>query len=72
MKRVDVDTEKQIIESYQNDNLSMNAVGEKFNISAATVLRILRSYNIEPRTKGGIYKLNDDEIIQLYRSGYSC
>ena len=64
-------TEKEIIQLYQS-GLSMVKVGEKYNISSATVLRVLNEYKIEKRTKGGIYKISDKEVIDRYLNGESC
>lgn len=71
MKRTDKELELQIIEMY-NSGASMKKTGEAFGISAVTVKNILERYNIPKRTKGGIYKLPDDEIIKMYTSGKSC
>lgn len=57
--------EQQIIELYKS-GLSMAKVGEKVNCSAATVLSVLKKYDIETRTKGGIYKLPTQEILDKY------
>jgi len=57
--------EQKAIELYQS-GLSMAAVGEQINRSAATVLAILNKYNIPKRTKGGIYKIPDQEVINKY------
>lgn len=70
-KRTDRETEQKIIE-YYNQGYSMKDTAKKFNTTSATVLRILNSYNIPKRTKGGIYKIPDEEVIQRYKSGESC
>ena len=57
--------EEKAIELY-NSGLSMAAVGKEIGRTAATVLAILNKYNIPKRTKGGIYKLPDEEIINKY------
>ena len=46
--------EQKINELYKS-GLSMAKVGAEVNRSAATVLRVLKKYNLETRTKGGIY-----------------
>lgn len=50
----------------------MSKSGEPFNVSAATVMNILNRNNIPKRTKGGIYKLPEKEIIKRYQQGESC
>ena len=44
----------------------MAAVGKEVGRTAAVVLAVLDKYNIPKRTKGGIYPLPKDEIIQKY------
>lgn len=70
-KRTDPKTEKKIVEAYQS-GLSMAKAGEFYGVTSATVMRILNTYNIPKRTKGGIYKLPDDEVIKRYQQGESC
>lgn len=71
MKRTDKQVEQEVISLYQQ-GLSMEKVGNKYNISPATVMRILDRNNIERRTHGGIYKLPTDKIVNMYRNGLSC
>lgn len=61
----DVNLEQKIIELYQS-GLSMAKVGKKVNRTAATVLNVLKKYNIRTRTKGGIYQLPTQEILNKY------
>lgn len=49
----------------------MAKTGKYFNISAVTVKNILDRNNIQKRTKGGIYALPEEEIINKYQSGIS-
>ena len=70
-KRTKHEIELKIIELY-NSGLSMSKSGEPFNVSAATVMHILDRNNIPKRTKGGIYKLPEEEIIKRYQQGESC
>ena len=49
----------------------MAKTGKYFNISATTVKNILDRNNIQKRTKGGIYALPEEEIINKYQSGIS-
>lgn len=44
----------------------MAKVGKEVNRSAATVLHVLQKYSIPTRTKGGIYKLPTEEILNKY------
>ena len=55
-----------------NEGLSMSKIGKHFCIGAATVLRILDKNNIQKRTKGGIYKLDENKVIEAYKDGKSC
>lgn len=61
----DINLEQKIIELYQS-GLSMAKVGAKVNRTAATVLNVLKKYNIKTRTKGGIYQLPTQEILDKY------
>lgn len=61
----DINLEQKIIKLYQS-GLSMAKVGKEVNKSAATVLNVLRKYNIETRTKGGIYQLPTQDILNKY------
>lgn len=61
----DIKLEQKIIELYQS-GLSMAKVGKEVNRSAATVLNVLKKYNIKTRTKGGIEELPTQEILNKY------
>lgn len=65
MKKIVKDKENCIIDKYK-DGYSCRDIGKLFNISETTVFNILKRNNIETRTKGGIYKLPEEEIILLY------
>ena len=69
MKRTDKQVEQEVISLYQQ-GLSTEKVGNKYNISPATVMRILDRNNIERRTHGSIYKLPTDKIVNMYRNSY--
>lgn len=71
MKKTDEKVEQEVISLYQQ-GLSMKKVGDKYNISPVTVMRILNRNNIESRTNGGIYKLPTDKIVSMYKDGLSC
>ena len=70
-KKTDKKTEQKIIELYQQ-GLSMARAGAECGVTSATVLRILNEYQIPKRTKGGIYKIPDEEVIKRYTNGESC
>ena len=70
MGRIKQADKEKIINAYEN-GLSMAKIGKLFQTAPASVMRLLDSYGIEKRTKGGIYKLNDQEIIAQYLSGTS-
>jgi hypothetical protein len=70
-KRITPQTEQEIIKLYQL-GLSMAKAGKPYCVTAPTVMRILDRYKIPKRTKGGIYKLPDKEIIARYKNGESC
>lgn len=70
MKRVSIETEKFVIDKY-NSGLSCKAISNLLSISETTVFNILKRNNIEMRTKGGIYQLPKEEIIELYKRGFS-
>lgn len=57
--------EEKIIELY-NSGLSMAAVGREVGKASTVVFTVLNKYNIPKRTKGGIYKLPAEEIIDKY------
>lgn len=73
MKRTDKEIEQQVINLYSTTNLSMAKVGQQFSLSGATVMAILNRNNIPKRTKGGIYKIPDNDVIQKYtQENKSC
>lgn len=69
MKRTEETIEREIINKYLS-GLSCKEVGTIFNVSETTVFNILNRYNINTRTKGGIYQLNHQLIDNLYNRGY--
>ena len=71
MKRTDPIIENRVISEYQKGS-SLAKIGELFNISPVTALNILNRYNVQLRTKGGIYKLDEVSIIEKYKSGMTC
>lgn len=70
MKKVDINTRKLVIDYYVRGK-SMKLIGELCGISITTVLNILKDNNIERRTKGGIYKINENDVVNRYKSGQS-
>lgn len=70
-KKLSLEVEQEIINQYQN-GLSMAKVGTLFNVSGATVMRVLERNNIPKRTKGGIYQLPEEQIVERYTKGESC
>ena len=70
-KRTNKETEQKIIKLYQQ-GLSMAKAGAECGVTGATVLRILNAYQIPKRTKGGIYKIPDEDVIKRYTDGESC
>lgn len=71
MKRTDVATEKKVIRLYKS-GLSFRDVSQKTHLNVATTYAIIKRNNIETRTKGGIYRLNDQYIISSYKNGIRC
>lgn len=70
-KRTSPEMEQKIIEFY-NSGLSMAKAGAACGVTSATVMAILDRNNIPKRTKGGIYKIPDDDVIKRYTNGESC
>jgi len=68
--RIQIGDENKIIESYKEGH-SMAEIGKQFGVTAATIWRILKKHNVETRTNGGIYKLNEVQICKDYKSGKS-
>lgn len=68
MKRTDPTIEKKVIELYKT-GLSVKVIGDILKINSVTAFTILKRNNIQTRTKGGIYRLNDAEIISRYQNG---
>ena len=68
MKRTDVKTEEKVIELY-NNGLSVVKIGKELSINSVTAFNILKRNKIDMRTKGGIYHLNDKDIIADYKNG---
>ena len=71
MKKVDNIIEQKIIAEY-NSGKSLSKVGKLFNLNQVTVYNILKRNNVILRTKGGIYKLDEDNIVSDYKSGKTC
>ena len=69
--RISSEIEQKIIELYQS-GLSMAKAGKPYNVTSATVMAILNRNNIPKRTKGGIYKIPDEDVIKRYKNGESC
>lgn len=63
---MDRTVEIEIINMYTVLNMSCSKIAKKLNLNPTTVFNALKRNNIETRTKGGIYKLNQDKIFQLY------
>ena len=57
--------EEKIIFDYKNGD-SCAKIGKKYNCNPGTVSRLLKKYNISARTKGGISKLPEEKIVDLY------
>lgn len=70
MKKVSIETEKIVIDKY-NSGLCCREISDLLPISKGTVFNILKRNNIEMRTKGGIYQLPKEEVIELYKRGFS-
>ena len=71
MKRTSRDIEDKIIQEY-NSGKSLLVVGKLFNLNPVTIMNILNRRNIPLRTKGGIYKLDENSIISCYKLGQTC
>ena len=71
MKRTSPEIEQEIIKLY-NSGLSMAKAGKPYGLCGATVMAILNRNEVPKRTKGGIYKIPEDEIIARYQKGESC
>lgn len=71
MKRTDREIENKVISEY-NSGKSLAKVGKPLGLNPVTVMNILNRNNIQLRTKGGIYKLNEDSVINSYKSGQTC
>lgn len=71
MKRTDREIENKVISEY-NSGKSLKEVGRLFGLSPVTVMAILNRNNIQLRTKGGIYRLDEDSVINSYKSGQTC
>ena len=70
MRKVDANTRKSVID-YYIEGKSMKLIGELCDISITTVFNILKENNIERRTKGGIYKINENDVVNRYKCGQS-
>lgn len=69
-KKHDKAIEDKVISLYVSGK-SMSVIGNEFGITPATVMRILNKHNVQKRTKGGIYKLDNDAIVREYLNGDS-
>lgn len=70
MKKVDSNIEQSIIDEYRKDK-SMKCIGNLYELSVTTVFNILKRSNIETRTKGGIYKIDENKVVNMYKQGQS-
>ena len=71
MKRLEFQVQNKIIAKYQQ-GVSMRTIGQLFGVNATTVFNVLKRYDIQTRTRGGIYKLDDTQVCQKYKKGMSC
>lgn len=65
MRRTDKETEKEIILKYK-EGLSCRTIGNAVGVNPVTVMNILKRNDIIMRTKGGIERLPNDEIKNMY------
>lgn len=63
-----------IIEMYK-ENYSYNQIAKEVNLTNSYVryfiVNNLKTYNLEPKIKGNIYRSNIDKIINLYNKGFT-
>lgn len=68
MLKTNKDIEKKIIDAYVNGS-SFKEIGIKYNTNPVTAFNIIKRNNIQTRTKGGIYELPQNIIVEKYLSG---
>lgn len=71
MKKTSKELEYDIIKEYDSGK-SCREVGRIFDISESTVFNILVRNGVTRRSKGGLYPLPEQKIIQLYKEGFSA
>ncbi len=71
MIRTSKELEKKIIESYNNNEGGVKAIGDMYNINSVTVYNILKRNNVVMRSKGGYDRdyFDKEKIISDYSSG---
>lgn len=70
MKNVSTFLTQDIIASYI-DGLSMGKIAQKLGINTHIVFDVLHDNNIQLRTTGSIYALNEENVVQEYKDGWS-
>lgn len=70
MKKIDVEVENEIIKLYC-EGKAMRMIGEILNLSITTIFNVLKRNNVQTRTRGGIYSLDEKLIIKQYQDGIS-
>ena len=68
MKRLEETIEQNIISLYQQ-GYSCERIGKDLGLNRSSVFNVLKRYNIPTRTKGGIYSIPIDDIINSYNNG---
>jgi hypothetical protein len=72
--KLSYDDELKVVDKYK-EGLSLEAVGQLFNVNFVTIRNVLKGHKIERRRQGNKHKLFDKEftkkIIDLYNGGLS-
>jgi transposase len=68
--KLTISQENEVVDLYQNKNMSTRAIAKLFPVSSATICLIIKKHGIKPTKKGGRPKMLTDaqcqEIVKLY------
>lgn len=68
MKKIDEQIEQLVIQLYQS-GLSFAKIEKECGVNQTTAFNIIKRHGIQIRTKGGINKLNINDIVEKYKQG---
>ena len=64
--------DKELMAKMYNEGYSAQQIANKYNVTNATILKVLKSMNVEIRTHGKLNASKKREIAKLYSEGISA